>query len=198
MLTGAQREFLRNEGETDNAAHDRALRSRIRKRIRAGLGDMALLAETLPGSDDWGKIFEDFEKWVGHERLAADREKGGRRMYGGKKADAIDEGRLMTRHLHGVAGFLYLAFQEGRGGLEAFENVIGTAIELAETTSTKRATVDVDITIEREPRPTELIEKFERGDSLTEEEYNMLVESGELEPLDLLKREGLLESNDEE
>jgi hypothetical protein len=46
ILTDAQRDFFESGGETDNAAHDRALRSRIRGRLRAGLDDLRLLLNT--------------------------------------------------------------------------------------------------------------------------------------------------------
>lgn len=184
VLTNPQREYLRGERDP---AQERTMRTRIRERVRAGLGDLALIATSL-SEEDLDLIFEDFETWVDHERELTERDDDEDRvLHGRAKPDGLDEGRLMTRHLHGVAAFLYLALAKHGGELKYFENVVETAIGRLETTPAERAVVDVDVTIDREPRPTELLEKFERGEDLSEEELNTLVDAGEVSLVDLLE-----------
>ena len=57
ILTNTQREFLRGETEEEKTgARARALRARIRQRIRAGLEDFRLLFQKLP-KDDRRQVF---------------------------------------------------------------------------------------------------------------------------------------------
>jgi len=61
LLTSSQREFLFNQQETDNAAHDRAMRSRLRNRVYDGLLDGALVWQWLD-ADDREQIFETWQE----------------------------------------------------------------------------------------------------------------------------------------
>lgn len=57
LLTPTNREYLRGEKELDGAA-ERALRSRIRKRIQAGLRDFSIILDRL-ADDDLDKVFSE-------------------------------------------------------------------------------------------------------------------------------------------
>lgn len=62
VLTPTQREYLRGERSPDEAS-ERAMQSRIRKRIRAGLSDFSLLVRTYP-DEELRKIYSDDENRV--------------------------------------------------------------------------------------------------------------------------------------
>lgn len=69
VLTNTQRQFLRGESDVEETgARARALRARIRQRIRAGLEDFQLLFQKLP-RDDRRQVFEsippkDQREWI--------------------------------------------------------------------------------------------------------------------------------------
>lgn len=58
LLTPAQRQFLDEDYGGENSAHDRAMLSRIRKRIRASIPDISLIVDTFDKAE-FKKTFED-------------------------------------------------------------------------------------------------------------------------------------------
>lgn len=190
ILTESQREYLRGERDYSDTS-ERKKRQRIRDRVRAGIADLALLASTLPETDDFGLVFDDFEDWHEFQQSVDERlERGGRLMMA--EPEGAEEGRQMTQNIHGSMAFFYLAVSEYGGGIDGFEGVASTAIEIAETTDKERAEVDVEIELTHNPRPTEVLKKFQSGKEITEDEFQTLVESGELDPVELLRREGVI------
>lgn len=199
LLTETQREYLRGEHTDLSDAGKRMKRKRIRDRIQASLTDLALLASALPGSDDFDMIFDDFQGWNEYQRELSRRASDDGPLRGAAPPEGAEDGRQMTRSIHGAVSFLYLAVSGyGGGGVEGFESVVATAIENAEMTDKERVEATVDIDLTREPRPTDLIRKYEAGEKLTEEEYLTLVEAGEIDAVDLLKREGFLVDDSDE
>ena len=199
ILTESQREYLKH-GQGDLADSSlRKKRHRIRKRVRAAMADLALLAATAP-ERDLDTVFGDFEEWNEFQRALNEQMDSPGSPNMAVEPEGAEDGREMTRNIHGAMTFLYLVVAEYAGGvvteyaggLDAFESVTATAIELAETTEEERAEVDIEIELTHTPRPTRVIEKYESGESLTEEEFQTLVEAGELDPVELLRREGVI------
>lgn len=191
ILTDSQREYLLGERDYKPSS-ERKKRHRIRERVRSGIADLSLLAMTLPRTEDFDSVFKDFREWNEFQQQLGERAANEGDIHGAVPPDGADEGISMTRHIHGAVGFLYIIVREFGGGVEAFEDVLATAISEIETTEERRGEANVEISIESKPRPTAVIEKFESGEQLTQEEFETLVNAGELDPIELLQREGLI------
>jgi len=195
LLTDSQRDYLRGDTDITRDA-ERKKRNRIRDRVRAGIIDFPLLVATVPGTKDWEQLFEDYKEYT--EWLETLDERDDSRRFG-RPGDWVDENRRLSRGFHAMIELAYRVVGQEAGDLGNFEALVATAVERAETTADERASVTVDIEIDRADRPTELLEKQARGDELTEAEVRALQEAGELDPIQLLRNQGHLadETDDE-
>jgi hypothetical protein len=142
ILTGSDRAYLRGETEFASVQSERNARARIRDRLFEGVRDFELLVEHLDERDR--KLV--FEKRFGN----AD---------GAEAFDAL------------VSSLALLYRGIGDTDLD-FGEVLNEAVNVAEASEGRAATVDLDVTYER-LSPESLLHKLESGEelSLTELAY---------------------------
>jgi len=164
LLTATGREYVRGK-EYDNAANERNLRSRMRKRIYAALEyDGHLLTEMNPS--DRKQIFRDWESRqydsIPNDRLPQTDEE---RIEGDKERYLLKDG------IEGLLTFLKLGIDEGNVG--DFDEMVANAVKAAENERGNAVkSVEVSISVEEydetdktigEMTVDELTQRFQSG-----------------------------------
>lgn len=169
ILTPSQRRYLdptQESGVTDDS-HERAVRSRIRDRLREGVHDFRLLLHELENQDR-------------------------RQVFGGPIEGPVEEGthawdEEVLESVQAAFGFLYLCYYTGHPEMKisdarfrrALERGIAQALEIEYPDSTVREVlVDIEVDIRGELL-AEALNKLENGEPMTRNEVMRLFEAGE-------------------
>jgi hypothetical protein len=167
ILTPADRAFLTGQSTMESEQSKRDARYRIRNRLSNGVLDFEVLLSSLEAKDRQ-KVFEKF--------LDEDEYPGG-----------ITSTHPLTRAL----SFFYVGIDEQ----EEFDEVLELAIEEAERHRGRVVNnIDVEISVDSEqPDVDGLINRIRAGESLCDEELDILVRKSDAEDLKILIREGIIE-----
>jgi len=149
ILSEADRAYLRGETELASVQSERNTRARIRDRITNGILDFEVLVEHLSERDRKLVVENQFESMDGTEAFDA---------------------------LVSAVAFLY---QTTKNSDLEFETVLTEAINLAEVSDDRTATVALDLTFQS-LTAEQLQHKIERGESLSLTEIAFLHKSDEV------------------
>ncbi|PSP56297.1 hypothetical protein BRC82_02040 [Halobacteriales archaeon QS_1_67_19] len=149
ILSQADRAYLRGETELASVQSERNARARIRNRIHNGILDFEVLVEHLTERDRKLLVESSFESTDG--------------------AEAFDALVSAVAFLYGVTKDTDLEF----------ESVLTEAVNLAEASDDRAATVQLDLTFQS-LTAEQLRHKLERGDTLSLTEIAYLHQSDEV------------------
>ncbi|ELY78243.1 hypothetical protein C487_09454 [Natrinema pallidum DSM 3751] len=163
LLSTADREYLVGQREYEHPQSEANRKQDIRERIANAFQDFSILVSYL-SEDEREKVFNDIGEDQYQDPLAS------------------------------IISFLYLGLDGDLGKLEKIiEDGIYTGANISKIGqwSGEIADVDTSINVERRPDRSEIIEKFEKGDTdqLTPAEIGILVRSGQLDADDLKELE---------
>jgi hypothetical protein len=171
ILTPDDRKFLKGEKKYQSEQSERDARYRIRSRIKDAILDFSILLHHLDRHDR-EQIFSTYE---GVSGLSNDSDE----LSGEAFRDFV-EATMFQNGISDAISFFTLGIEDTN---EPVDSMLETGIAGAE--EEKGYLVDevtVEISVKREkPEIEALLEKFESGEPLTEEELEAVIRSGEIE-----------------
>lgn len=187
LLTNSQREYVAGDREHDNATNERKHRSRIRKRVYAGIEQDGIVL----GEMDAELRREIFQEWQNRNYEPGH----GVDVPNGEAMGPDDLERWHLRAgIEELLGFLYLGVEEGAVG--DFETILTDAIDAAVRERGQYVErVDLDVELGDLATADDLRERLAAGDiepdDLTLREARALLDDGAVDPGDALERLGV-------
>lgn len=168
ILSKADRQYLRGKKSYSSEQSERDARYRIRERIKNSILDFTLLINHLDDRDR-EQIFASSKPDVLSEETELNEQ----------HLTNVVEGAMFLHGIEDAITFFYL----GLGDIhQSFEPVLEKSVENAEKKKgmdVEHVLVEIEIQ-ERNPDLTDLIERFESGEAVTEEELKQLIHSNEI------------------
>lgn len=170
ILTPDDREFLKGEKKYQNEQSERDARYRIRSRIKDAILDFSILLHHLD-SRDREQVFSAYEDVGGLSRTDEE--------VSGEAFRSLVEATMFKKGISDAISFFILGVEDTN---EVVDSVIESGIAGAEEEKGYLVEeVSVEISIKREkPEVETLIERFESGEPLSEDEIEAVIRSGEL------------------
>ncbi|OIB58041.1 hypothetical protein [Natrialba sp. SSL1] len=171
VLTPDDRKFLKGEKEYQSEQSERDARYRIRSRIKDAILDFSILLHHLDRNDR-EQVFSTYEGISGLSNNSDE--------LSGEAFREFVESTMFQNGISDAISFFILGIEDTN---EPVDSMLETGIEGAE--EEKGYLVDevtVEISVKRKkPELEVLLEKFESGEPLTEDELEAVIRSGEIE-----------------